>query len=364
MKQLRSRLTISVFAVLLLGGMAAHLLLPDLDLSRAERRKLQQFPEITGEALLSAEFTQDVEDYLLDQFPLRDGFRTLKAIWTYYILGQKDNNGVYIAEGSASKLDAQLDEKQLHLFTDKMNELHGLYFPDADVYCAIVPDKNYYLASGHGYPALDYETLFGTVEAELPWATHIDLTGSLTAADYYATDSHWRQERLDRVIQTLAQAMDLTLPDWERYDRVTLPGFQGVYYGQAALPLPAEDLVYLTNEATENALVSGPENPGATVYDPAKFENLDGYDVFLSGAQAVLTVENPDAETDRTLVIFRDSYGSSLAPLLLDGYAKIILADVRYVTTAYLGQFVDFSEVDDVLLLYSTTVVNSAGILR
>ena len=87
MKQLRSRLTISVFAVLLLGGMAAHLLLPDLDLSRAERRKLQQFPEITGEALLSAEFSQDVEDYLLDQFPLRDGFRTLKAIWTYYILG-------------------------------------------------------------------------------------------------------------------------------------------------------------------------------------------------------------------------------------------------------------------------------------
>ena len=245
-----------------------------------------------------------------------------------------------------------------------LNELHGLYFPDADVYCAIVPDKNYYLASSHGYPALDYETLFGTVEAELPWATHIDLTGSLTAADYYATDSHWRQERLDRVIQTLAQAMDLTLPDWERYDRVTLPGFQGVYYGQAALPLPAEDLVYLTNEATENALVSGPENPSATVYDPAKFENLDGYDVFLSGAQAVLTVENPDAGTDRTLVIFRDSYGSSLAPLLLDGYAKIILADVRYVTTAYLGQFVDFSDVDDVLLLYSTTVVNSAGILR
>ena len=81
----------------------------------------------------------------------------------------------------------------------------------------------------------------------------------------------------------------------------------------------------------------------------------------MSGAQAVLTVENPDAETDRTLVIFRDSYGSSLAPLLLDGYAKIILADVRYVTTAYLGQFVDFSDVDDVLLLYSTTVVNSAG---
>lgn len=364
MKQLRSRLTISVFAVLLLGGMAAHLLLPDLALSRAERRKLQQFPEVTGEALLSAEFSEDVEDYLLDQFPLRDGFRTLKAIWTYYILGQKDNNGVYIAEGSASKLDAELDETQLQLFTDKMNSLHTQFFPDANVYCAIVPDKNYYLAPSHGYPTLDYETLFGTVEAELPWATHIDLTGSLTAADYYATDSHWRQEHLDRVVRTLAQAMGLTLPDFTSYDQVTLPGFQGVYYGQAALPLPAEDLVYLTSETTQDAVVAGPENPSPTVYDPDKFENLDGYDVFLSGAQAVLTIENPHADTDRTLVIFRDSYGSSLAPLLLDGYAKITLVDVRYVNSQYLDQFVAFSDVDDVLLLYSTTVVNSAGILR
>ena len=126
-------------------------------------------------------------------------------------LNQRWPTGVYIAEGSASKLDAQLDEKQLHLFTDKMNELHGLYFPDADVYCAIVPDKNYYLASGHGYPALDYETLFGTVEAELPWATHIDLTGSLTAADYYATDSHWRQEKLDRVVDMVEPAISAFL---------------------------------------------------------------------------------------------------------------------------------------------------------
>ena len=66
----------------------------------------------------------------------------------------------------------------------------------------------------------------------------------------------------------------------------------------------------------------------------------------------------------KNLVIFRDSYGSSLAPLLLGGYRTVTLVDVRYVASQYLGQFVDFSQVDDVLLLYSTTVINSAGILR
>ena len=181
MQKLTQRLTIAVFALVLLGFMVLHLLLPDGTISRAERRKLQQFPAVSSEALLSAEFSEDVEDYLLDQFPFRDSFRTLKAVWTYDLLGQKDNNGIYIAEGTASKLDATLDEKQLKLFTDKMNSLHETYFPNANVYCAVIPDKNYYLAPSHGYPTLDYEKLFSTVEEALPWATHVDLTGSLTA---------------------------------------------------------------------------------------------------------------------------------------------------------------------------------------
>ena len=109
MQKLTQRLTIAVFALVLLGFMVLHLLLPDGTISRAERRKLQQFPAVSSEALLSAEFSEDVEDYLLDQFPFRDSFRTLKAVWTYDLLGQKDNNGIYIAEGTASKLDAILD---------------------------------------------------------------------------------------------------------------------------------------------------------------------------------------------------------------------------------------------------------------
>ena len=101
MEKLTQRLTIAVFALVLVGLMVLHLVLPDGLISRAERRKLQQFPEVTTDALLSAEFSGDVEDYLLDQFPFRDSFRTLKAVWTYDLLGQKDNNGIYIAEGTA-----------------------------------------------------------------------------------------------------------------------------------------------------------------------------------------------------------------------------------------------------------------------
>lgn len=364
MTSFKEKSILAVLALVLVGGMVLHLLTPDLEISRAERRKLEQAPVLSWEALSSGTYATELEDYLLDQFPLRDGFRTLKALWTYYVLGQKDNNGVLLHNGSASRLDSTLDEGQLNYFVKKLQSLRREFFPDSQVWCAVVPDKNYSLTEGTDYPRMDYDALFSAVREGLPWATHVDLTGALAAGDYYRTDSHWRQERLEAVRETLAGAMGLTLSPWEDYEAATLADFYGVYYGQAALPMAAEELVYLENDVTRAAVVTGPELTGEQpVYAPERFSELDGYDVFLHGAQAVLTIENPLAETDRELIIFRDSFGSSLAPLLLDGYRTITLVDIRYVVSSYLDRFVDFHG-QDVLLLYSTTVINTASILR
>ena len=370
MTKLKQILTVGVLAVLLVGGMVLHLLLTDAEVSKAERRKLAKFPAVTAESLTSAEFSEDVEAYLLDHFPLRDGFRTIKSLWTYYALGQKDNNGVFLGKDNfsenttVSKLDPQLDEKQVGLFINKFNTLHGKYFLNSDVHCLVVPDKNVYLAEA-GYPSMDYETMLTMLEEGMPWAdVRRNLFNCLVSDSYYTTDSHWRQEKLQWVLDDLELILDVELPDIDTYEQTVLPGFHGVYYGQAALPMPAEDLIYLENEVTKNAVVTGPELKGEQrVYAPEKFDGMDGYDVFLHGAQAVLTMENPLAQTDRELIIFRDSFGSSLAPLLLPAYKTVTLVDIRYVNSLFLDQFVDFHG-QDVLILYSTTLINGAAVLQ
>lgn len=85
--------------------------------------------------------------------------------------------------------------------------------------------------------------------------------------------------------------------------------------------------------------------------------------MFLSGPAAVLTVENPGAKTDRELIVFRDSFGSSLVPLLLPGYSKVTLLDIRYVPTACLEEYVEFGD-QDVLFLYSPLVLNQSAMLK
>ena len=57
------------------------------------------------------------------------------------------------------------------------------------------------------------------------------------------------------------------------------------------------------------------------------------------------------------MILFRDSFGSSLVPLLLDNYRKITLVDIRYISSKILEQYIDFNG-QDVLFLYSSLVLN------
>ena len=61
--------------------------------------------------------------------------------------------------------------------------------------------------------------------------------------------------------------------------------------------------------------------------------------------------------------MFRDSFGSSLAPLLLEGYARVTLVDIRYISPALLDRFISFAD-QDVLFLYSTSVLNSSETIK
>ena len=81
--------------------------------------------------------------------------------------------------------------------------------------------------------------------------------------------------------------------------------------------------------------------------------------MFLSGPLSLVTIENPKCISGKELIIFRDSFASSIAPLLAEGYTKITLADIRYLRSDFLDRFIAFKD-QDVLFLYSTLVLNNS----
>ncbi len=340
---------------------------PRTEVSDAERRPLAQMPEIQAESLLDGSFMSDFEDFTLDQFPLRDTFRQVKSLFHYYVLGQKDNNGIYIADGSAVKQEYPCNTVSVDYAIGRFQYLYDRYLADSgsQIYLSVVPDKGYYLGSDSGHLTMDYEALFQSVQAGTPWAQYVDLTDTLCAEDYYRTDTHWRQEQLIPAAQKLSAALGVTGPKAEDYTLQTLERpFYGVYYGQAALPMEPDTLCYLSSPLLEQCTVYDYES-GQTnaVYDLNKLESRDLYDLFLSGAKSLLTIENPNAATDRELIVFRDSFGSSIVPLLVQDYARVTLVDIRYIQTDMLDRFLEFNG-QDVLLLYSTLVLNNSSAIK
>lgn len=338
---------------------------PSKDVSQAERRPLKQFPEISADTLLRGDFMEKFEAYTLDQFPLRDDFRTLKSLFSYKILRKIDNNGIYIADGYAAKLEYPLNAASVNNALKKFDYIYTTYLQNTGckIYSTVIPDKGYYLAPDKGYPTMDYTQLFALMADGMPWAKQVDITGSLEVADYYRTDTHWRQEKLLDTANILCDAMDISRPTGYAPTLVS-QDFKGVYYGQAALPMGAEEIYMMENPVLANCRVYNYETGEyGSIYDLEKLSGNDPYDVYLSGAQSLLRIENPNAKTDRHLVIFRDSFGSSLVPLLLADYKTVTLADIRYVNSSLLGDFLTFQN-QDVLFVYSTLILNNSTTLK
>lgn len=361
----KNKITTYVMIIFFLGLSLLCWLKKTDDFSDSERRELARFPEVSAEAIRSGEFTTEFESYTLDQFPFRDRFRTLKAVSTFYVFGQKDNNDVYIADGYASKLEYPMKEEGMDRAAGRFTYVYDKYMADTDVkvYFSIIPDKNYFLAEENGYLSMDYELFYQKMQEKTAFAQYIDITQMLETGDYYRTDTHWRQEKLVPIAQEIGARMGVELAG--EYEVKTLVNpFYGVYYGQSALPLAAEELQYLTSDVLENCVVYDFESgKNISVYDMEKAYGKDPYEMFLSGSLSLLTVENPAATTDKELILFRDSFGSSIAPLFAEGYAKITLVDIRYIHPDMLGRYVEFKG-QDVLFLYSTLVLNNGETIK
>lgn len=334
--------------------------------SDAERRPLKQFPELSVKTLLDGDFMKKFESYTLDQFPLRDSFRQVKSLFHYNVLQQKDNNKIYMADGHAAKLEYPFQPDNTAYALKKFQAIYDSYLKEqgSKVYAAVVPDKGYYLARDNGYPVMDYPALFDAVRQGMPWATHIELTDLLSIGDYYTTDTHWRQEKILDVAQRITEAMGMAAPQAEAFTPTAVERpFYGVYYGQAALPMASETMYLMENDDLNACTVTIEGSKTAPVYDRDKLAGKDMYEVFLSGSVSLAKIENPNASTDRELIIFRDSFGSSLAPLLISEYKTVTLVDIRYISSQMLPNFIDFHG-QDVLFLYSTLVLNNGTTLK
>lgn len=353
---MKDKITTIIFLVFIYTFSILGIVLKDEEISSSERRKLSSFPKIE----LTSEYIQDIDKYLLDHFPLRDTFRSIKANYNYKVLNQLDNNNIYLKDNYIFKSEYPTNLESLNNFIDKTNNLKSLLTEENNTYLMIIPDKNYYLDS-KDFLSIDYNLIYK--ELNKLNMTTIDLRNILELSDYYETDTHWKQENLNKVIKELSTKMNFEYQDI-KYKVNTYNNFYGVYYGESAINRKPEQIKYLTNKIILASKVKYLENPKLTsVYNKEKLTSLDSYEVYLDGASSFIEITNPNSKTNKELIIFRDSFGSSLSPLLIEYYDKITIIDNRYIGSVYFKDLVEFTN-QDILFMYSTLLINKSFTLK
>lgn len=353
---MKDRILITLFCGFIFTLSFLGLVIPDEEVSKSERRTLANFPEF----VLSSSWITDVDKYFLDHFPERDYFRSVKASYNYNVLRKLDNNKIYVKDNYIFKSGYPTNRKTIGEFKDKIDKLSGLLSENNNKYMMIIPDKNYYLES-NDFLKIDYGYIYQEI-AKLK-LKNIDITDLMELSDYYETDTHWKQENLDKVVKRLSEVMNF---NYEKilYNKKYYDNFYGVYYGESALFRNPERLIYLTNDLLDNVKVNYLENKKLHgIYNLDKLNSLDAYNVFLDGASSFVEIYNDYSTSSKELVIFRDSFGSSLAPLLVHYYKKITIIDNRYISSDYLANMINFND-QDVLFMYSTMFINDSASMK
>ncbi len=345
------------------------------DFSEQENRYLAQMPEpkigrlefpglmngTNGGNFFSGEFMEDFEDFVTDQFPLRDEWIHLKA-GSERLLGKKENNGVYFGTDNQTLFAFFNPAADLDKRVSYVNRLADNV--DVPVYFSLVPDKSYVWADRLPANAPNVDDGSTNRAAQLlvnDNINYVNLYDRLSGDDvFYRTDHHWTTMGAYQGYMALADGMNgsVTVLDYE--PTKVSDSFYGTTWSSAGAGWVKPDEIYTW--VPEGALqVTGyPEGKPVDVpmYDLSRLEVKDKYSMFLGGNQPLCILRNPLVEGGKKLLVVRDSYSDSLAPFLGLDYGEVHLWDLRY-NNMSLKQYVADNGIDQVLVLYSASNFSS-----
>lgn len=352
-----------LFAGVLIGTQAAFWLLPRRSFSENEKRVLAQKPVISTESIADGSLFQNVEQYLSDHFPGRDGWVGANAY-----LEQAEGRGAVgtIIRGADDWLFPAPLSDDRQILQDNMQAITAfaqaqsvpVYLMAVPTAGAVVEDK---LPDLHlDYPDADMlEQARRSAGDSLHW---LDVMEDFSTAEerdklYYRTDHHWTTEGAYRAYRLLMQEMGESSVARDVFSVERVPDFYGTSYSKSGLWLTLPDEIELWTDPDLQAVTSVHDgNRREPIVQQGMLfrdylDQADKYPVFLSGNHARIHIET-NAESDKRLLVVKDSYAHALAPFLAEEYRTIDLIDLRYFKRQTISDWMQAHPVDEVLFVY------------
>ena len=357
----------AAFLLILLAVLLWHILTPDREYSASEKKNLAGLPAFSLSALTEGRLTQDLDSSAADQFPLRDRFMNIRTR-ALMLLGQRESNGVYLgSENSLLQRFEETDEKLSEQTAQAVSDFAERY-PASKCHFLLVPTAVSMLSERLPAGALnaDENAWMDRFLSQLsPQIDAPDVRSILREAKadgislYYHSDHHWTTDAAMAVYEALREDFSYSDTIWKR--AVVSNTFRGSLSAKSGYTLPVYDevAVYLPEEEADFHMALLDENrrvKGISCYDSEALAGNDPYEVFFGGNYPLLTIET-SLDSDRTLLVFKDSYANCFLPFLVRQYSKIDMIDPRYFAED-MDVWMAWEQYSDILFLYNASTLS------
>ena len=396
-------LTVGLITAFILCFSVWCLAAPKQTFSENENRALASWPVYSFTALKDGSYMSGIQSYLSDHFPLRDPFMTLKTKYEM-LTGREEINDIYLAKDGyyieayktpkqQKKIITQFQKLQDAITTDAKANVRLMLVPTAiSTYNAKLPS----CAPDRG--VLRQVDTMNEIYAALPEMQKVDAWSALQAAAtqeaadrtrasgnagdaqpvagtgdagsaassaaglYYHTDHHWTTHGAYIGYQAYCEAAGLTaIPEADFQQDCVTTDFHGTIFSKLHDSTVPGDAITLYENPANQLTVSYPDTGEVTdtLYNLDYLTQKDKYSMFLSNLHPLVEITNATADSDRQLVLIKDSYANSMVPFLVQHYQKIYVFDTRYYRFGPSSFINEHPDVTDVLLLYNMNTIDT-----
>lgn len=405
----RTGLMYSAFfvSVLCIGGLFS-LLAPSKGISEIENRKLVTFPHLSVISLFEGHFTDSLDLFYSDNFPLREelvqlassikdagGYSTgvkfyettatvedapevkdapvIAQVDTTKRPAKKDtvktatpdydkSSSIVVYEGRAIQLFSGTQETARR-YAEMVNLYHTT-FDSLSIYCMVAPTPiDFYLPSEYkkssNYEKKNIDFVRENLDSTVVFAdAYSEIAKRTDRYIYFNTDHHWTGLGAYYAYRGFCKSAGFDAYDLNQFEKKKLKKkFLGSLYG-----ITLDKRLRDVKDSVEYYKLPIPAKAFRYNIDSSRYEktslfsNVANYANFLGGDHPLVKIESE--VNAQKLLIIKDSFGNAVAPYMALHFGTVYVMDYRYFDVN-LPDFVKSNGITAIMFLHNTFAVNN-----
>jgi len=362
MRKIQMYLLPITFFCIIFGGFVVHVLTVDRPQSEMENRPLESANiSPSPQEILSGAWSKQVETYISDQFPARD---TWMRNYVYFqrAMGKTYLNDKYAVDDDSGWIiskpaEAKSDEELASFASDLQTLSEGLAEENIPFTFYSLPAKaTYSREPSPSYMPDDAGIANNARLHELVTDADVDnirlydeMKNDFSAErNFYKTDHHWTMRGAysgyEALMKTMSERLGETIEPipYEEANTYCLPNkFAGSWNKILYMTVDNQDQICYNEPASfstqftiyDGTIEDGVTAPYEAVYGRAKQMGPDkvvNYADAYSRDFAELTIVNNDYDSDKHIVVIKDSYFNAIQFHVASHFKKMTILDLRY----------------------------------